>query len=273
MDALSPLARTEMPTPTYIMSAEGYRIATYAWGEPDADTVLCVHGFASSCRDNWVETGWVRALTRAGYRVVGVDQRGHGASDKPHDPLAYSMSAFVADLVAVLDTYLVDGARYVGYSLGARVGWQLAVDAPEHVSRAVLGGIPDGRPLGRLRIEQARAYAEHGIPVEDPVTQNYVRLAERVRDNDLRALIALAEGMRFGDADPDPERPPQQQVLFATGSEDAILQRSRALASTAPHGTFVEIPGRHHFNTPGSRVFREAALAFLSPQAQDAGGP
>lgn len=272
MEAVSPILRTEMPPASYVMSAEGHQIATYAWGDPDADTVLCVHGFASSCRDNWVETGWVRALTGAGYRVIGVDQRGHGASDKPDDPRAYSMGAFVGDLIAVLDTYLVDEVRYLGYSLGARVGWQLAVDAPEHVGRAVLGGIPDGRPLGRLRIEQARAYAEKGIPVEDPVTLNYVRLAERVPDNDLRALIALAEGMRFGDADPDPERPPVQPVLFATGTEDAIFERSRALAATAPRGGFVAIPGRHHFNAPGSRVFREEALAFLAdPQTPEAG--
>ena len=264
MDAAASLPRTEMPAPSYVMTAEGYQIATYAWGEPDAEPVLCVHGFASSCRDNWVETGWVRMLTSARYRVIGVDQRGHGASDKPQDARAYSMSAFVGDLIAVLDTYLVDAVRYVGYSLGARVGWQLAVDAPEHVGRAVLGGIPDGRPLGRLRIEQARAYAEEGIPVEDPVTQNYVRLAERVHTNDLRALIALAEGMRFGDADPDPQRPPTQPVLFATGSEDAILERSRTLAATAPAGAFVEIPGRHHFNTPGSRVFRDLARDFLA---------
>ncbi|GAA5085034.1 alpha/beta hydrolase [Microbacterium yannicii] len=263
MDAVAPVVRTEMPPPSYIMSSEGYRLATYQWGEPDGEPVLCVHGFASSCRDNWVDTGWVRMLTTAGYRVIGVDQRGHGASDKPDDAHAYSMAAFVADLIAVLDTYLVHAVRYVGYSLGARVGWQLAVDAPEHISRAVLGGIPDGRPLGRLRIDQARAYAEQGIPLSDAVTQNYVRLAERVPDNDLRALIALAEGMRFGDADPDPERPPRQPVLFATGSEDAILERSRILAATAPHGTFVEIPGRHHFNTPGSRAFRDAALQFL----------
>ncbi|WP_237739366.1 alpha/beta fold hydrolase [Microbacterium yannicii] len=208
MDAAAPLARTEMPAPSFVMSDEGYQIATYAWGDPAAEPVLCVHGFASSCRDNWVDTGWVRDLTRAGYRVVGVDQRGHGASDKPHDPRAYSMAAFVSDLLIVLDTYLIDAVRYVGYSLGARVGWQFAVDAPEHVSRAALGGIPDGRPLARLQIEQARAYADEGIPVEDPVTRNYVTLAERVAGNDLRALVALAEGMRLGDADPDPDRPP-----------------------------------------------------------------
>ena len=274
MDA-APLVRTEMPSPSFIMSQEGYQIATYSWGDRDAEPVLCVHGFASSCRDNWVETGWVRDLTRAGYRVIGVDQRGHGASDKPRDKRAYSMGAFVSDLLTVLDTYLIDDVRYVGYSLGARVGWQFAVDAPEHVSRAVLGGIPDGRPLARLQIEQARAYAEEGIPVEDPVTRNYVTLAERVPTNDLLALVALAEGMRLGDADPDPDRPPGQPILFATGSEDAILERSKKLAACAPRGTFQEIPDRHHFNTPGSRVFRQSALGFLpgGDGDADAAGP
>ena len=259
-------ALTEMPLPQYVMSGDGRRIATYLWGEEDAPTVLAVHGFASSCRDNWVSTGWVRDLTRAGFRVLGVDQRGHGASDKPHDPGEYTMDALVGDLVTVLDTYLLDTVLYAGYSLGARVGWQVAVQVPHHVERAVLGGIPDGRPLARLQIDQARAYAEHGTPVADTVTQNYVTLAERVPGNDLRALIALAEGMRLGDADPDPSNPPAQRILFATGSEDAILERSRALAAATPNGTFVELPDRHHFNAPGSRVFRKAAIEFFTEQ-------
>ncbi|PWC03535.1 alpha/beta fold hydrolase [Agromyces badenianii] len=262
MDAALP-ALTEMPTPQYVMSADGIRIATYLWGDEDAPTVLCVHGFASSCRDNWVNTGWVRDLTRAGYRVLGVDQRGHGASDKPQEASAYGMDAFVGDIASVLDTYLLDTVFYAGYSLGARVGWQVAVQLPDRVDRAVLGGIPDGRPLARLQIEQARAYADHGTPVEDRVTLNYVTLAERVAGNDLRALVALAEGMRLGDADPDVAHPPRQPVLFATGSEDAILAQSKLLAGATPNGTFLELPGRHHFNAPGSRVFREGALGFF----------
>lgn len=262
VDAISTL--TEMPAPKYVMSGDGRRIATYLWGDEDAPTVLCVHGFASSCRDNWVSTGWVRDLTRAGFRVLGVDQRGHGASDKPHEASAFSMDALVDDLVTVLDTHLLDTVQYAGYSLGARVGWQVAVQVPDRIERAVLGGIPDGRPLARLQIEQARAYAEQGAPVEDPVTRNYVTLAERVAGNDLRALVALAGGMRSGDADPDPEHPPLQRILFATGSEDAILERSRGLADATPNGVFVELPDRHHFNAPGSRVFRQAAVEFFT---------
>ncbi|GAA1997226.1 alpha/beta fold hydrolase [Microbacterium ulmi] len=261
----APIAElTQLPPAQYVMSPEGLRIATYSWGDDAAPTVLCVHGFASSTRDNWVSTGWVRDLTRAGYRVLALDQRGHGASDKPHDPRDYRLRAFVRDVETVLDTYLVGRVFYVGYSLGARVGWQVALDLGDRVERAVLGGIPDGKPLTRLKIAQARAYAEHGTPVEDADTRSYVKLVERVPGNDILSLLALADGMRLADEDPDPADAPTQPVLFATGTEDAIIEGSRALAAACPQGAFVEIPGRHHFNAPGSRHFRAAALEFLA---------
>ena len=72
---------TEMPDPQFIMVGDGLRIATYTWGDDADPVVVVVHGFASSTRDNWVATGWVRDLLRAGYRVIGLDQRGHGASE------------------------------------------------------------------------------------------------------------------------------------------------------------------------------------------------
>lgn len=262
MDA-APNDLISMPEPQFVMSGDGDRLATYTWGDEAAPTVLCVHGFGSSTRDNWVNTGWVRDLLRAGLHVLAVDQRGHGASDKPHLASAYEMTGLVSDLLTVLDTYLLDTVRYVGYSLGGRVGWQTAVDAPTRIERAVLGGIPDGRPLARMQIGQVRAYLDEGRAVEDAVTQRYVSLAERVSTNDLRALVALAEGMRLGESDPDPASPPRQPVLFATGTDDPIFEQSRRLAAIAPQGTFVEIPGRNHVNAPGSRAFRQAGVEFL----------
>lgn len=261
----APRALTEMPDPQFVMTGDGLRLATYLWGGVDADepTVLAVHGFGSSARDNWVNTGWVRDLQAAGFRVLAVDQRGHGASEKPHDAAGYLMTTLVADLLTVLDTYLLDTVRYVGYSLGARVGWELAVTYPDHVDRAVLGGIPDGRPLRRLDVAQARAFIEDGTPVEDVTTQRYVGLAQRVPGNDLRALVAIAEGMTVDGGDPDPATPPLQPVLFATGSDDPILEQSRQLAGYAPRGEFFEIEGRNHVNGPGARAFREAGVGFL----------
>lgn len=254
---------TEMPDPQFIMAGEGYRIATYTWGDEADDTVVLVHGFASSTRDNWVATGWVRDLLRAGYRVLGIDQRGHGLSDKPHDSRAYGIRTLVSDIETVLDTYLIDRAFYAGYSLGARVGWDVVQELGGRIERVVLGGVPDGIPLARLDLAQVRAYAENGIEVTDAVTSSYIRLVERVPGNDVRALLALAEAMR-AEGDPTVARTPSQPVLFATGSLDAIIEDSRALAAACPQGRFVEIPDRHHFNTPGSRVFRETALAFFA---------
>ncbi|KTR85281.1 alpha/beta fold hydrolase [Leucobacter chromiiresistens] len=253
----------EMPEPVYVMSEEGFRLATYTWGDEDAPVVLAVHGFASSCRDNWVSTGWVGGLLREGFRVLGIDQRGHGMSEKPVEPRNYQMPLLVSDVEVILDTYMIDPVRYLGYSLGARVGWHVAVDLADRVERAVLGGIPDGRPLGRLDLAQANDYLANGTPVTDRATQNYVKLAERVPENDLAALIALAGGMRFGDENPDLGRPPQQPVLVATGTEDLIFDDSKQLAAQLPHGTFAEIEGRHHFNAPGSRDFKRIGIEFL----------
>ena len=126
----------------------------------------------------------------------------------------------------------------------------------------MLGGIPDGDPLTRFRVDEARAFLEDGAPVTDPLTAAYLKMAGGLKGNDLTALVALVEGMRGG-AQPDPLNPPAQPVLFATGSEDRILDKSRALATATPRGEFFEIPDRNHFNAPVSRDFRSRALEFL----------
>ena len=257
----------EIPAPTFVMSPEGLRIATYAFGAMDAATVVAVHGFASSGLLNWHASGWVRDLTRAGYRVVAIDQRGHGASDKPHDPASYTMELLVSDLTAVLDTYMIDETALVGYSLGARVSWHAALELPDRVTRVVLGGIPDGDPLTRFQIEEARAFIAAGHEVTDRLTGAYLAMAGGIPGNDLSALVSLVEGMRGG-PQPLASNAPPQPVLFATGSDDAILEKSRALAALVPDSKFFEIPGRNHFNAPTSRAFRDAALQFLARVAR-----
>jgi len=255
--------------PKRVMAPDGVPIATYDLGDPDDPVVLAVHGFASSAYANWVATGWVRELNRAGYRVIALDQRGHGRSGKPHEPSAYTMGLLVQDVRTVLDTYLVDEAVYVGYSLGARVGWHASIGGEHAITRAVLGGIPDGDPLTRFRVDQAKAFLDTGTPVEDRLTQAYLTMAEGIPGNDLAALVALVEGMRGGEQ-PDPANPPQQPALFAAGSEDPILAASERLAAAAPHGEFFRIEGRNHFNAPTARAFRTRALEFLAETEEPA---
>lgn len=253
----------EAPRPRFVMSPDGLRLATYDFGDPDAPAVVAVHGFASGAVLNWHASGWTRDLVRAGYRVLALDQRGHGASAKPHDPGAYSMELLVADVTTVIDTYLLDDAAFLGYSLGARVGWHTAEQLPGRISRAVLGGIPDADPMRRVRVDQAKAYIADGTPVEDRVTNGYLTMAANVEGNDLGALVAMVEGMRDS-IEPTPRNAPAQPLLMAAGSEDGIRDSAVRLAEAAPDATFFEIPARNHFNAPTSRAFRQEALRFLS---------
>lgn len=251
------------PPPRRVITTDGVAIASYEWGDPDAPTVVAVHGFASSAIANWHATGWTRELTRAGFHVIAIDQRGHGASDKPHDPAAYSMEILVADLLTVVDSALIDEFALLGYSLGARVGWQVALELPERLARAVLGGIPDGDPLTCFRVDEARRFLAGGQRSDDRLTMIYLDMAAGIPGNDVAALVSLVEGMRGG-IQPDQSNPPRQPVLFATGSADPILDASRRLAAATPNGEFLEIPGRSHFNAPTSRVFRHGAVRYLA---------
>src|SRR5258705_11830015 len=69
--------------------------------EGEGPALVLQHGFTESVMD-WYETDYVEAL-RPDYRLILIDARGHGASDKPHDPDAYVLNRRVADVVAVLD--------------------------------------------------------------------------------------------------------------------------------------------------------------------------
>jgi pimeloyl-ACP methyl ester carboxylesterase len=261
-DRIAVMITPETPPARSVISPDGVKIATYEYGDPEAPTVFAVHGFASSAYLNWHAAGWMRDLLRNGFHIIAMDQRGHGVSDKPHDPAAYTMDALVADVLTVLDTFMLDEVDFVGYSLGARVGWQAAREMPNRISRAVLGGIPDGDPLTRFKVDEAREFIENGTDVPDRLTAGYLKMAGSIPNNDLPALVSLVEGMRGG-PQPHADNAPEQEVLFATGSKDRILDKSRALALAAPNASFFEIPGRNHFNAPTSRAFRDAAIEFL----------
>ena len=102
--------------------------------------VLLHHGFAADHRVNWVAPGVVDAFVAAGRRVIALDARGHGQSDKPHDPAAYENDAMARDARALLDHLGVERVDVVGYSMGALVSTRLVPDEPRARS-CVLGGI------------------------------------------------------------------------------------------------------------------------------------
>ena len=116
--------------------ADGLRIAYEVVG--DGNPLMLVPGFSQS-RGDWKQTGLVEAFVNAGRKVILVDPRGHGSSDKPHDPAAYRSAAVATDLIAVMDRLEIAVADVLGYSRGAWIAIATAIHHPERV-RAVIGG-------------------------------------------------------------------------------------------------------------------------------------
>jgi pimeloyl-ACP methyl ester carboxylesterase len=88
------------------------------------------------------------------FRLIYVDHRGLGRSDKPHDTDAYEMPLRVADALAVLDELGIERAHFIGMSWGGRLGFGIGEHAPQRVLSLVIGGQqpyrwPDS-PLTRL---------------------------------------------------------------------------------------------------------------------------
>ncbi|WP_235531209.1 MULTISPECIES: alpha/beta fold hydrolase [unclassified Nocardioides] len=81
-----------------------------------------------------------RALASSGLHVVVLDPLGHGRSDRPEDPLSYSVTAYAEQVVALLDHMGASRAVIGGSSLGANVALEVAAIAPERVSGLVLDG-------------------------------------------------------------------------------------------------------------------------------------
>ncbi len=96
-------------------------------------------GFADSVQDlcEWLLAD---ALASEGFRVILADHRGHGRSDKPHDPAAYAMPLRVADAVAILDRLGIERAHFVGRSWGGRLCFGIGEHAPGRVRSLVIGG-------------------------------------------------------------------------------------------------------------------------------------
>jgi pimeloyl-ACP methyl ester carboxylesterase len=130
--------------------ADNHGVRIHYEVEGEGPALVLQHGFTESVVD-WYETGYVEAL-RHDYRLVLVDARGHGASDKPHDPEAYVLNRRVADIVAVLDAVDIAKALYWGYSMGGWIGFGVARYAKERVHALVIGGQhPYARRMGTLR--------------------------------------------------------------------------------------------------------------------------
>jgi pimeloyl-ACP methyl ester carboxylesterase len=88
--------------------------------EGSGQPLVLHHGSFASGAD-WGDLGYVDALKRE-HLLILMDARGHGASDKPHDPAAYDLALRASDVISVLDDLKVERANFFGYSMGDGLG-------------------------------------------------------------------------------------------------------------------------------------------------------
>ena len=236
--------------------------------EGDGPVVLLVHGFASNIEMNWIGPGWVSFLTERGYRVIAIDNRGHGRSDKPHDPAAYTPRKMVADATALLDHRDVRSAVWFGYSMGARVGAFASLEASERVDALILGGLGMGLVAG---LDGAEGIAE-ALLADDPatVTGERPRMFRAFADktgSDRRALAACIRTSREV-LTPAQVSAIDVPALVAVGSRDDLAGSPTELAELIRNATALEIRDRDHMLAVGDAAFKRGVAAFLGSLPQ-----
>jgi pimeloyl-ACP methyl ester carboxylesterase len=241
--------------------SDGIRLAFIDEGA--GDPVLLIHGFASSAKYNWIDPGWVRLLNGNGFRVVAMDNRGHGESEKLYDRALYTAPLMAEDARRLLDHLGIPRADVMGYSMGARITAFLALAHPQRVRSAIFGGLGANmvRPMAGTGPIAAALEAASIDEVKNPTARTFRAFAERT-GGDLKALAACIRGSR------DPITPEMVgsltcPVLVATGTEDVIGGQAEALAALIPGAEALPIPRRDHMLAVGDRVYKEGVLGFL----------
>ncbi|WP_307083578.1 alpha/beta fold hydrolase [Arthrobacter agilis] len=234
--------------------------------------ILLLHGFGSSSRQNWTDTGWVRFLNDAGRSVIMVDLPAHGDSAAPEDGDAYTPSRMRADILqALFDERVVPlrdddpttGVDIIGYSLGSRLAWEFGATQPELVRRMVLGGPGTADPLAAFDLEGAERFLAGGTPSQDPTTTDLLRMAQAGEQADLPALLAMVSAIKTEPFDPQ-GAVPRMPLLLVAGDQDDYAGGIDDLREWAVEAAVMTLPGRNHSSAITSRLFKDAALDFLS---------
>lgn len=241
-------------------------------GEP----VVLLHGFTGSYARHWEAPGVIEALETAGYRVIAMDCRGHGQSDKPRDSSQYGLE-MVRDVVRLLDRLSIERAHVVGYSMGGAIANQLLVKYPRRLMTVTLLGAGwEGEDLANVTSELlilADGFARRdasalirGVtssggsgPTDDEVATLTASLFAR---NDPQVLAAIARGLPpLFEISRDSLRTTTLPILAVIGEHDNNRKAVKRMAGVVPKLEVVEIPGASH--TTSIRPSAEPLVAFL----------
>ena len=267
------------------LDLRGQRFHYTEWGTPSAPPVIFLHGITGHAR-TWDDEA---RLLAERFRVLVLDQRGHGDSDPAPDG-DYSDTALLGDLEAFVERLGLARVSLVALSLGGRVAINYAGCHPARVARLVVVDIgPDIAPAGRARVGSMMAGAPERFETLDDVVAHQRVNAPLYTEAMLRhrarhAVRSLSEGgftWKYDRALRDAIREGRLRVpadlwaqwraiqcptLLVRGSESDILTEeiARRMLDALPHARLTVVPGAGH-TVPGDQpaAFQALLREFL----------
>ncbi len=261
----------------FFTSTDGARIRYVVQGA--GEPVVLVHGFTANVEFNWEMPGILDGLARE-FMVIAIDNRGHGKSDKPHDPAKYG-DQMARDVIALLDHLKIDKAHVGGYSMGGFITMKLLTMAPDRLRSAVIGGAgwsrdTDDRTLMTALAESLErgegirplisALQPAGQPAPPP-EQIEMMNQMVIQNNDQAALAAAIRGMGNLSVTEAQLRANTVPAIAIVGSLDPLKAGVDAMAPIMNKLEVKVIDGADHMTaiTPGaySVPFLDAMREFL----------
>lgn len=244
--------------------------ATVTSGAPDDSTnkgdtppvpVVLHHGLAQ-WGDDWASAGWLEAF--GDHPVFALDALGHGRSDRPGDRAAYSVEKRTEAVLRLADAERLNHFIFFGFSMGGRVGFELAASNPDRINSLVVGGMHGLKPsIDQRNLE--RRVAVLRSPKWRLIERAVGARPEDGRENDPAALALSTEAvLDWGGSE---IRLPAVNVptLLFCGANDSLLEYARQTAELIPDCTFAELPSTTHVASfYSSDIAREQVRNFLS---------
>ncbi|MFT3947049.1 MAG: alpha/beta hydrolase [Agriterribacter sp.] len=237
----------------YLSSFDNTKIYYESSGKGKA--VVLVHGFIVNS-NSWKKTALYKDLLATGYRVIILDLRGNGRSDKPHDSTAYANDAEAKDIMLLINKLNIKNYTAIGYSRGSIITARLLV-LDKRVNAAVLGGMGTDftNPDWPRRIMFYRALKGEDVPgleavVENIQKQNLDRTAlmwmQRYQPSTSIAVLNKVK----------------QPILVICGDKDSDNGSASDLVKVFKHALFKTVPGDHGgaYHTP---EFSANVISFL----------
>ncbi|MFC6354707.1 alpha/beta fold hydrolase [Luethyella okanaganae] len=222
--------------------------------------MLLLHGFVSSGAEDWIDTGWATALTGTGRTAIVPDLPGHGESQAVTSTADAATHRILAAIDAVIDASGAEQVDVIGYSLGARLAWDLPAASSGRVRRLVLGGLSPFEPfLGVDLPELERVIAGDAEP--GPSLTGFMAQMISAPGRDTASLAHCIAGLASEPFRPT-ESAPVVPALFVAGRDDQLTDGVEDLVALIDDAEFASVPGDHR-GALDSAEFRALALAFL----------